>query len=406
MGILNKLFGSTEPVEQKALDLAGAMESFGLIPAGSGPIISGASALRVPAVRRASVLIAEAVGTIPFKFYEADTRDTASDHPAYALVHDWSSDWQSAEAFREQVTLDCLIAGQGFGWVRRNSEGKPVFLARIDPSNVTIRENVLGEPRYFVRLQGQDEIVLEPQDVLHISCPGGISPISHAREAIGLCAAAESHLSGFFKNGGRPSGVIKHPGKLEVDGAQKLAASWFKTHSGEQAGSTAVLDEGMDYQEIAMKLVDAEFSEIRREQIREIARAFGIAPAILFETSRATWSNFEQSHRDFLTNTLRPWLARWAAAYTRCLLPVEDRGAFVIEAVADDMLAVDHVGRANAFSQYRSMGVLTANEVRATMNRPPLPGGDELQNPFTTTSAPPAQVEDDEQPQPKENDDE
>lgn len=70
----------------------------------------------------------------------------------------------------------------------------------------------------------------------------------------------------------------------------------------------------------------------------------------------------------------------------------------MIEAVADDMLAVDHVGRANAFIQYRSMGVLTANEVRATMNRPPLPGGDELQNPFTTTSTQPAQVEDDEQP--------
>lgn len=77
----------------------------------------------------------------------------------------------------------------------------------------------------------------------------------------------------------------------------------------------------------------------------------------------------------------------------------------MIEAVADDMLAVDHVGRANAFSQYRSMGVLTANEVRATMNRPLLPGGNELQNPFTTTSAPPAQVED-EQPEPKEDDDE
>ena len=60
------------------------------------------------------------------------------------------------------------------------------------------------------------------------------------------------------------------------------------------------------YQQIAMKLADAEFSEVRREQIREITRAFGIAPAILFETSRATWSNFEQSHRSFLTNTLRP----------------------------------------------------------------------------------------------------
>ncbi|SEO36116.1 hypothetical protein SAMN04488103_12812, partial [Gemmobacter aquatilis] len=46
--------------------------------------------------------------------------------------------------------------------------------------------------------------------------------------------------------------------------------------------------------------------------------------------------------------------------------------------------------RATAYSQYRAMGAMAANEVRAGLNLPPLPGGDVLENPFTTTGAAPA----------------
>lgn len=61
---------------------------------------------------------------------------------------------------------------------------------------------------------------------------------------------------------------------------KKLGASWFQTHGGEQSGSTAILDEGMAFKEIAVKLADAEFSVVRREQAREIARAFNVPPAL------------------------------------------------------------------------------------------------------------------------------
>ena len=37
-----------------------------------------------------------------------------------------------------------------------------------------------------------------------------------------------------------------------------------------------------------------------------------------------------------------------------------------------------------------NMGVMTANEIRAAENLPPLPGGDNLTNPFTTSNTAPA----------------
>ncbi len=345
--------------------------------------------MRVPAVRRAGSLIAESVATLPFKAYGTDTREPAKDHPAYVLVHDWANDWTSAESLREQLTADALLTGNGYAQVVRNADGKPLELHRMDPGAVRMEHDTFGEPSYRVRLKDGGEAFLAYQDVLHIQAIGGVSPITLAREAIGLALAAEQHLTGFFKNGGRPSGVILHPNKLEPETSRKLAASWFQSHGGEHAGSTAILDEGMQFKEIAVKLADAEFSEVRREQVREIARAFNVPPALLYELSRGTWSNFEQSHRDFLTGTLRPWISRWQAAYARVLLTPEERAGFYIEATPDDMLSVEFAARATAFSQYVAMRALTPNEVRAALNRPPLPGGDTLQNPFTTTSATP-----------------
>lgn len=389
---LPRAFVRGDPLEQKSVTLAdpAALALFGVQPVASGMTITAASAMRVPAVRRAVSLIAESVACLPFKVYGQDSREAAKDHPAFSLVHDHANDWTSAEAFREHLTADALLTGHGYAQVARNAQGKPVFILRMDPSAVTVEYDDYGEPSYRIRLKSGGEQVLPFQDVLHHQPLHGVSPITLAREAIGLALAAEQNLSGFLRNGGRPSGVIRHPGKMDPTGQQKIVNSWFSAHGGDQSGKTAILDEGMEFQEIALKLADAEFSEVRREQVREIARAFGVPPASLFEMSRATWSNYEQAQREFLTGTLRPWIARWQAAYSRCLLTTEERGTLYVEGNPDDMLSVDHAARATAFSQYRSMGVLTDNEVRASMNRPPLPGGDELSNPFTSTGAAPA----------------
>jgi HK97 family phage portal protein len=384
---LGRLFGQGTP-ESKSISLtdSAAMALFG-VRTSSGLPVTLASAMSVPAVKRAVSLIAESVATLPFKTYETATREAAQDHPSYSIVHDWANDWTSAETLREQLTVDALLTGNGYAQVVRNAEGKVLELHRMDPNAVQMDKDAFGEPTYRIRLQDGGEAFLAYQDVLHLQGMGGVSPVTMAREAIGLALAAEQHLSGFFKNGGRPSGVILHPNKLEAETTKKLAASWFSSHGGEQAGSTAILDEGMQFKEIALKLADAEFSEVRREQVREIARAFNVPPALLYELSRGTWSNFEQSHRDFLTGTLRPWISRWQAAYARVLLTPEERARFYIEATPDDMLSVEFAARATAFSQYVAMRALTPNEVRAALNRPPLPGGDTLQNPFTTTSA-------------------
>lgn len=374
--------------DQKALTLTDplAWELFGASPTGTGIHVSAHSALKVPAVACAVALIAETIGTLPAKLYSRDDKSAVTDHPAYRLIHDEANPWTSAQDLREQLTTDALTTGHGCALVTRGSAGQPLELHRLDPSAVQIEQEPDGEPFYTVRYESGR--VRHPfTDILHISAFGGVSPITLGREAIALSLAYEQHIATLFANGARPSGIIKTEKALDAESKRKLAASWFSTHGGRASGGTALLDEGMSYQPLSMTLADTQFADNRLEQIREIARVFRIPPTMLFELTRGTWSNTEQMNRQFYSLTLAPWLSSWSWAYSRALLTPEERAGAYVEFVTDDLLSTDHATRATAYSQFRAMGALTANEVRAGLNLPPHPDGEGLANPFTTSPA-------------------
>ncbi|MEP3674376.1 phage portal protein [Sulfitobacter sp.] len=379
------------PLDTKSVSLTDseALTLFGAIPTSSGVSVSPTSALRVPAVACAVGLISETMGSLPAKLHDSESKDIEKDHPAFKLIHREANPWTSAAQLREQLTLDALMHGAGHALVIRNATGSPIELHRLEHGRCQMVLEPDGEPYFLVTPEGAGQVRRSYSDVLRVEAFGAVSPISLAREAIGLALQFEGHISGIFNNGGRPSGVITAEKSLDVEAKKKLAASFFKGTGGSNAGSTALLDEGMAYHQIAMTLVDAQFAENRLEQIREIARAFRVPPTMLFELSRGTWSNTEQMMRQFLTLTLRPWIETWQWGYARCLLTDVERDELDIAFDVESLLSADHAVKATSFSQYRSMGAVTANEVRKELNLPRIEGGDVLQNPFTTSDKTP-----------------
>lgn len=366
-----------------------AFSIFGITPTLTGQTVSAGNAMRVPAVACAVSLISETVGTLPVKLFGKADKAPIKDHPGFDLVHGEANEWTSAEELRTHLTADALLTGHGFALVVRTGTDTPVELHRLAPELVQVRYEPDGEPYYLVNLpDGQRRFPFT--DILHVSAFRGVSPITQGREAIGLAMAFEAHVARVFANGAQPGGIITAPKRLDEDAKRNLKASWSDTHSGPKAGGVALLDEGMAYQQVTMTLTDAQFAENRLEQIREIARLFRVPPTMLFELTRGTWSNTEEMARQFLQVTLKPWLTAWAWAYARCLLTPEERRALYFEFVTEDLLTTTHADRAEAYSKFRSMGAMTANEVRAGLNLSPRPDGDALQNPYTTTGAAPA----------------
>ena len=284
----------------------------------------------------------------------------------------------------------------------RDRDGVPVEIIRLPPWCVVVTiDPFTQEPKFTVDLGGTKAGEYTYRDVIHIrptvkidnlatsGYQTGLAPIKTGRQAIGLALAMEAHQSQIMRSGGRPSGILKFPGKPATAALQLMKAAWSAMTSGRAAGGTAILTDGGDFTPLAFSSVDNQFIELRQFAILEIARLFGVPPAFLQEMGRATYNNFEASSREFVKLTLLPWCRTWEGALRRTLLSDEDRkNALSFSYDLDGLLEGDLVARAGAYSTLISAKVLNPNEARAKEGLSPYAGGEKFSNPSTTPGAP------------------
>jgi len=390
---LKKTFGHTTEKKSYTLSDPASVELFNVFSTNSSLQVTPNSALHNATVLQATRLISETIGSLPCKLYrdEGDSKQPARDHTSYRLVHDRANEWTSAGQMRVDLTTDALLHGAGFAEVIRFNDGRPFELHRLTPGTVRRCFEDNGEPYYLIQQTNGQARRLSFRDVLHVSAFGGVSPIKLGKEAISVAIILERHASQFFGSGARPSGVISNDDKAlngDAGGAKTVAniLKSFRNWRQSANGDPLILDGGWKFDQPAMTSTDAQFLENRLEQINEIARIFGVPPSMLYQLDRATWGNAEQMAASFLQLCLRPWLDKWQDAYATALLTEDERDTHYFEFVVDDLQRADAAGRAEIFSKLVAMRAMTPNEVRSAMNLPAMDGGDELANPYTTTT--------------------
>lgn len=392
VGSVKKSFGFG--VEEKAYSLSDpdTTQLFGALPTSSSVKVSAHTALKVPAVFQAVRLIAETVGSLPCKLYrDADgSKEAAKDHAGNRLAHNRVNGWASAGHLRTLLTTDALLHGAGYAHVVRTGDGRPYEINRLQPGTVQRRFEDDGEPYYIVTDKNRVQRRLSYPDVLYVPAFGDTSPVMLGKEAIANAMLLERDVGHLFASGRRPSVILKHENKMIGDGDQgaKTTASILKSYRRWQSGPDAdpfIADGGWTPEQLTMTSTDAQFLEHRLEQVREIARIFGVPPTMLFELTRGTWSNTEQMAASFLQLCLRPWLDRWQDAYATVLLTEDEQDSLYFEFVIDDLLRADAAGRTDNITKLIAARVIVPNEARGMLNMPAIEGGDELANPYTTT---------------------
>jgi HK97 family phage portal protein len=381
-------------LERKSIPLSdpAISELFCALPTASGVSVTAHSTLKVPAVFQAVRLIAETVGSLPCKLYrDADgSKEAAKDHAGNRLAHNRVNGWTAAGQLRTDLTRDALLHGAGYAHVVRTGDGRPAELHRLKPGTVQRRFEDDGEPYYIVTDANRVQRRLSFRDVLYVPAFGDTSPVQLGKEAIGVAMTLERDVGRLFASGRRPAVILTNENKAigEGDKGATTIGNILKSYRRWQSGpdnDPFITDGGWKVQAPAMTSTDAQFLEHRLEQVREIARIFGVPPSMLFELSRATWSNAEQMAASFLQLCLRPWLDRWQDAYATVLLTEDEQDSLYFEFVIDDLQRADAAGRAEIFGKLVAMRAMTPNEVRAAMNLPAIEGGDELANPNITT---------------------
>ena len=380
-------FSHKAPMEQKSLAEPDGelLAMFTGITPGAG--ISAATALTVPAVAAAVRVISEAAATLDIRVIRTEDDADDNDHPVAKLLHGDVNDWLSAYELIRDLVAQALTSDQGgMAWVNR-VDGKPAEIIHYRPGVMSVMVEETGEPKFM--LGGRP---IPARDIIHLRGPFSRCPLTLAREAIATAHVMEAHASRLFRNGARPGGVIEFPKGLGDEGLKKMKAAWRAAHEGaENTGKTAILWDGATFKAMTLNSTDAQFLELRKFQILEIARAFRVPPSMLFELDRATWSNSEQMGFEFLTYTLEPWLQALEAALSRALFTPEERGSYRILFDRDDLTRASLTERATAISSLISARVLNPNEGREWIDLAPYAGGNEFANPHINPRKPEAE---------------
>ena len=266
----------------------------------SGKAVTERSAMQMTAVYSCVRILSEAIAGLPIHLYRSDddgSKEKATDHPLYFILHDEPNPEMTSFVFRETLMTHLLLWGNAYAQIIRNGKGEVVALYPLMPNRMTVDRDEDGH-LYYEYQTSQEEahtmngsrVRLSPYDVLHIPGLGfdglvGYSPISMAKNSIGMAIACEEYGAKFFANGATPGGILEHPGV--VKDPDKVRDSWNAAFGGSSnSNKVAVLEEGMKYTPISISPEQAQFLETRKFQIDEIARIFRIS---LWTGTRRQW---------------------------------------------------------------------------------------------------------------------
>lgn len=356
------------------------MELFG---ASAGAMsVSPAQALSVPAVANAVKVISESVATaaLTVKRRVGDQEVDVPDFPALRLLTGSANEWTSGyELIRDLVSQSLTRDAGGMAWINR-VQGRPAEVIRYDAGGITVEYSPkgTGEPTY--RIGGKK---VRSADIIHVRGPFDRCPLSLARDAISAAKQMELYVRHFWGNSARPGGVITTSSKIGEVAVGKMLAGWKAAFGGsENAGRTAVLYDGATWNQMTMTSVDGQLLELRSFQLSEVARAFGIPQHMLGVLDRATWGNYSQAAREYLTSTVLPWMRALEAALNRTLLTDAERGDYRFCFDLDDFSQGDLGERATALSTLATSRFITTNEGRDWLGLPSRGAeGDVLANP-------------------------
>lgn len=354
----------------------------------SGLSVTPDSAMRVTVVYRAVSILAQTYASMPLsvdRILPGEGFEVDEKHPLYDLIVYQPNAWQTSFEWREMMAAHFALRGCCYSEII-SSGGKSVSqLIPLHPDRVKPFRAPDGKLAFgYTPPDGPSRVILQDEmHFMHLMSSDGtkpISPIGLCREAIGLSLATEEHAARLFSNGARPGGILKMQGHFKDDVAlQNFKKSWQEAQGGlRNSNKVAVLEDGLEWQQIGMTSEDAQFLEMRNFQLAEIGpRIFGVPAHKLGDLARSTNNNIEHQGIEFVTDTIRPGCVRWEQAMQRDLF--FGRRTHCVQFDLDGLMRGDSVARAAKNSSDLQNGVRTRNQVRRAegLNRSDAPGMDD-----------------------------
>lgn len=293
-----------------------------------------------------------------------------------------------------------LAHGRTVSFIERFESGRIRSLKRIHPARLAYLKsdprtgNAVPVGWYILGDEGE-YMKVDRRDLFMVSLPStrnlrhALSPLEPLRETIENDERARLAMSAIWRNGGRPSFVLKHPGRFSEanpNAIEGLAKQFSKKHAGvENWGAPLILEEGMDAHPLT---VDSgiDYASARLMSRTETVAVLGITGSLLGITEGSTYSNVSESEDSLYRRVLPPYLQMIESAWSFDVVDGSHEelaepnfpGNPKLEFWVDGVLRGSAQERAQDNALAIQNGWRTPNEARIRERQEPIEGGDEL----------------------------
>ncbi|MEO3428918.1 phage portal protein [Pelagibius sp. CAU 1746] len=406
MGLLRRLadvFDPPPPIEERAggFDFDPRLVDFDRpgrqLAVGADSVLSNLSVANA-CVRLRSELLAG----VPLELFRRTPdggAERAEDHPLFWLLRDAPNDRQTAFEARELAGRSLDLAGNAYARVARDRTGNVTAFRVVAPGAVSVELLRGARLRYrFMEPQRPPEVALEGAgEVLHVRAAShdgfiGRSPLHAARGALALALAGAQTEANIMANSLRPSGVFLYDKVLKPNQREELQKLLTDMVTSKNAGAAMLLEAGVRFEKVSFSAKDSELLGSRKLAAEDVARIFGVPPAVVGIGDRPTYGSAVEEARQLVQNALQPLAARIEGAMERDLLSEAERRTYFIRHDFGALLRGDLKSRFEAYKIGREAGILSPNDCRRREGEAPIENGDEYIRPlnFTPLGTPPA----------------
>lgn len=284
-----------------------------------------------------------------------------------------------------------LIHGNTYVLKQRDNRKVVTSLYVLDPTRVKVL--VAPDGDVFYRLsrddlsgQHEDDVTVPASEIIHdrwntIYHPlVGTSPIY----ACGLAAVQgiriQSNSANFFGNGAKPGGIITATGKISPETAQELRDYWNANYTGENAGRTAVLADGLGYQPLSVTATDSQLIEQLKWSAETVCSVFGVPAYKVGVGPAPAHNNIEAMDAQYYAQCLQVHIENIELCLDEGLglLDAKDGKVLGTEFDLDDLMRMDTATQVETLSKGVLGGLFKPDEGRAKLGMKPVAGGDSV----------------------------
>ena len=314
-------------------------------------------------------VLSDDIAKLPVKTYRKTNGkvERKQDHAVDRLMTKRPNRYMTPSGFKKSMMVDVLNGGNFYALIQSDKYGKILQLLPLDAS-VTYPVKDFAGNLFFKTMYDQKERLLNDWEVLHVrgyTVDGilGRSPVKVIADSAESNKAAVTMNKELMESGGTPKGILKVPGKLATEAKERAKEEWVRINGKD---AIAIIDSGLEYQQLAMNQRDMQFLEAQKYNQQKIAAIYKMPLHKINNLDHATFSNIEHQSLDYVKNTLTPWIVQIEEEFnTKLFTESEQRRGFYIKFNLDSELRGDATSRAKVHEIKIRNGTLAINEARA-----------------------------------------